>query len=101
MIFVKGDNFVNYALCKDLKKAHKAGVFEDIGIESEQEDRYVSELERRMKALDDKSVYIAVKSFAEQHRETVIRTLDYLDEQQKQKLKMEGEKQQHGGHQNL
>ena len=81
MNFVKGDNFVNYALCKDLVGAHRAGVFPDMGIESAQEDRYVSELERRMKALDEKSVYIAVKSFAEEHRETVIRTLDYLDEQ--------------------
>lgn len=87
MNFVIGDNFVNYTLRKDLIEAHKAGVFEEMGDESEQEDRYVSELERRMKALDDKSVYIAVKSFAEEHRETVIRTLDYLDEQQRKQQK--------------
>ena len=81
MPFVIGENFVNYALLKDLKKAHKAGVFEDFGDDSEQEDRCMSELERRMAALDEKETYIAVKTFAEHHRETVIRTLDYLDEQ--------------------
>lgn len=100
MMFVIGDNFVNYALCTDLKKAHKAGVFEEMGIESEQEDRYVSELERRMKALDAKSVYIAVKSFAEEHRETVIRTLEYLDDQQRQKQR-EGEKRPNGKRENV
>lgn len=81
MPFVIGENFVNYSLLKDLKKAHKAGVFEDMGDDSEQEDRFVSELERRMAALDEKETYIVVKTLVNHHRNTVIKTLEYLDEQ--------------------
>ena len=77
--YVIGENFVNYALLKDLKKAHKAKVFDDMGDDSEQEDRFVSELERRMAALDEKETYIAVKTFVDHHRETVIKTLEYLN----------------------
>lgn len=79
--FVIGDNFVNYALKRDLKKAHKAGVFKDIGDESEQEDRHVSELERRMNALDEKETYIAVKTLIKMHSETFIKTLYYMKEE--------------------
>ena len=84
--YIIGENFVDYALCKDLKKAHKAGVFKDFGDDSEQEDRYVSELNRRMNALDSKSVYIALKAFIKNHRNTVVRTLEYLEKER------EGEK---------
>ena len=73
-----GDTFINYALLKDLEAAYRAGVFPDMGIEDEDEERYVSELERRMIACDEKSVYIAIKSFVAEHRQTVIKTLEYL-----------------------
>lgn len=83
----KGDTFVNYSLLTDLEGAYRAKVFPDMGIDGEEEERYVSELERRMIALDDKSVYIAVKAFVDTHRATVIKTLEYLQ-------KKEGEKKQ-------
>ena len=79
--YIVGETFINYALLKDLKKAHKAGVFDEIGDVSEKEDRYVSELERRMTALDSKSVYIALKAFIKNHRDTVIKTLEYLEKE--------------------
>ena len=77
MPFVIGENFVNYSLLKDLKKAHK-----DMGDDSEQEDRFVSELERRMAALDEKETYIVVKTLVNHHRKTVIRTLEYMEGEQ-------------------
>jgi len=76
-----GDTFVNYALCRDLVKAHDAGVFPDMGIDGEDEERHVSELERRLKAFDDKEVYIAVKTFANHHRKTVVKTLEYMQKE--------------------
>ena len=79
--FVIGDNFVNYALKRELVKANKAGVFEDMGDQSEQEDRHVSEFERRMKALDEKETYIAVATLIRTHSETFIKTLYYLKEE--------------------
>ena len=81
MNYVIGDDFVNYALKRDLVKANKAKVFDDLGDDSEQEDRHVSELERRMKALDDKETYIAVKTLIKNHSETFLKTLYYLKEE--------------------
>ena len=68
-----GDDFIDYELLRELKRAHKAGVFEDFGIDSEEEDRHVSELGRRMKALDEKETYIAVKKLIYSHTETFIK----------------------------
>lgn len=76
---ITGETFINYELLQDIDKAHDAGVFDDMGIEGETEERYVSELERRMNAMDEKSVYIAVKTFAINHRETVKKTLEYME----------------------
>ena len=86
--YVKGDNFVSYTLLEDLRKAYAAGVFHEMGDISENEDRYVSELERRMMALDEKSTYIAIKALVSQHFDTVVKSLAYLKKQ-------EGEKQCH------
>lgn len=79
MNYIVGDTFVNYALTKDLKEAHKAGIFEDFGDDSEQEDRFVSELERRMMAIDEKETYIVVKTLVNTHRKTVAKTLEYME----------------------
>lgn len=77
------DTFVNYALCKDVKKAYKAGVFPDLGDDSEDEDRHISELERRMAALDEKETYITVKTLVTNHRKTFIKTLEYMEGENK------------------
>lgn len=73
-----GENFVNYKLGEEIDKAYDAGVFPDKGIENEDEDRHVSELERRMTALDEKEVFITVKTFVEHHFNTLTKTLKYL-----------------------
>lgn len=31
MRFIIGDDFIDYELCRDVKGAHKAGVFQDFG----------------------------------------------------------------------
>jgi len=77
----KGDTFVDYGLLKDLESAYRAKVFPDMGVEGEDEERYVSELKRRMTALDEKSVYIAIRAFVDAHRTTVIRSLEYLQKE--------------------
>ena len=76
-----GDTFIDYSLLADLEDAYRAKVFPDMGVEGEEEERYVSELKRRMIALDDKSVYVAVKAFVDTHRTTVIKTLEYLQKE--------------------
>ena len=75
------ESFIDFALCKDIVNAHKAGVFEDMGVPGDDEDRYVSELKRRMKAFDEKSVYVAIKTFVKYHRQTVINALEYIEKE--------------------
>lgn len=79
-----GDDFVDYELCRDVRGAHAAGVFKDFGIDSDEEDRHISEFGRRMEALDDKETYIAVKKLLYSHTETFINALYYIKQ-------MEGE----------
>ena len=91
MSFEIGETLIDYQLLKILKKAEAAGVYKDIAVKGENENRYVSELAARMTALDPKSVFIALVMFVENHPETVVKTLDYLDEQYKKNNKEEGE----------
>ena len=76
-----GETLINYDLLKVLDKAEKAGVYKDIAVKGENENRYVSELDARMTALDAKSVFIALNTFIKYHRKTVIKTLEYLEKE--------------------
>ena len=75
--------FVNYALVDNIWDAYKAGVITEIGDVSDEEDRHVSELERRMTALDEKETYVTLKTLKENHWETFVRTIKYLKEGEK------------------
>ena len=79
-----GEAFVNYALLKYIRKAFKARVFDEMGDVSEDEERHVSELERRMKALDEKEVFIATYTFVKYHKETVDKTLAFIEKEGEQ-----------------
>lgn len=73
-----GETFVDYALVQDVEKAHNAGVFEDMGVDGEDEQRYISELKRRVTAFDEKSVYVAIKVFVTHHWDTLTKALKYI-----------------------
>lgn len=77
-MIVIGETFVNYGLLKDIEGAVKAGVIKK-GIDNEDESRHVSELERRLSALDDKETYIAIKTLIKHHKKTVLKTLEYME----------------------
>ena len=74
-----GETLVDYALCEDLEGAKAAGVFVDIAVPGENEDRHVSELGRRMKALDEKETYITVRALVMNHWETFSKSIQYLE----------------------
>jgi len=74
-----GETLVDYALCEDLKDAEKAGVFVDMSVPGENEDRHVSELGRRMKALDEKETYITVRALVTNHWDTFSKSIQYLN----------------------
>lgn len=84
----KGEDFVNYALLRIIKKGFDARVFDEFGEDSEDEDRHVSELDRRMRALDQKEVFVTVKAIVESNWETFAKTIIFL--------KQEGEKNHDG-----
>ena len=76
--------FINYTLMDDIRGAFAARVFLEMGDTSEEEDRHLSELERRMIALDEKETYVVVKTLSESHWDTFLKSIKYL--------KKEGEK---------
>ena len=75
-----GETFINYILCKDVRKAADAGVFE-LGFDTEEERRFISELERRVAVFDDKETYIAVETLIKNNPRTVAKTLAYLEKE--------------------
>lgn len=80
MNFIKGETFVNYSLLEDIEQARKAGVFTDSDVKDENEERHVSELERRMSALDEKETYIVVKTLIKNHWDTFSKSIHYIKE---------------------
>ena len=73
-----GETKIDYGLKKDLEDAERAGVFVDMGVPGENEDRHVSELGRRMNALDEKETYITVRALVMNHWETFSKSIQYL-----------------------
>ena len=74
-----GETLIDYTLCEDLVGAEKAGVFVDMSVPGENEDRHVSELGRRMKALDEKETYITVRALVMNHWDTFSKSIQYLE----------------------
>lgn len=73
--------FIDFDLVKDINKAHEAGVFEEMGDESENEERHVSELKRRMAALDEKETFVTLQALIKHHRKTVIKTFEFMEKE--------------------
>ena len=72
------NGFINYSLMDDVRGAFAARVFSEMGDTSEDEDRHISELERRMIALDEKETYVVVKTLSENHWDTFLKSIRYL-----------------------
>lgn len=75
----KGETLVDYLLKKDLEIAEKAGLFKDCGVPGENEDRHISELGRRMAALDDKEIYVTLRAIVLNHWEAFSKSILYLE----------------------
>ena len=74
-------SFINFALVKDIKKAEKAGVIPDLGYNTENEERHISELERITEAFDEKETYVIVKTLVRSQRKTFVKTLEYMEKE--------------------
>ena len=79
MITDKNESFVNFALMKDVRGAEKDGVIHlNVPLDNVYEEPHLSELERLLRNLDEVETYVAVKALAKHQRNTLIRTLDYM-----------------------
>lgn len=76
-----GENHVNHNLCRHVERVIDAGVIKEMCDDSELERRHITELEERMKALDDKEVYVVVKTLVDYRREAFVRTLEHLEKE--------------------
>ena len=81
---VKDEPFVNFALMKDIEKAIAAGVIHPNAEDNEYEENHLSELERRMRALDEVEDYVTVKTLVKHHRQLFVRILDYMNREGEQ-----------------
>ena len=78
---VQDEPFVNFALMKDIQKAIDAGIIHPNAEDNEYEENHLSELERRMRALDEVEDYVTVKALVKHHRQTFVRILDYMNKE--------------------
>ncbi len=73
---------INYKTQRKIERVVDAGVIGEIGDESELEIRHITELEDRMKALDDKEVFVVINTLVKCHREMFVKTLEYLEREE-------------------
>lgn len=70
---------MNFALMKDVRGAEKDGVIHlNVPLDNVYEEPHLSELERLLRNLDEVETYVAVKALVKHQRNTLIRTLDYM-----------------------
>ena len=72
---------INYKTQRKIERIVDAGVIGEIGDDSELEIRHITELEDRMKALDDKEVFVVINTLVKYHREIFVKTLEYLEKE--------------------
>lgn len=79
MVITVGDPFVNYALCEDVNEAKRDGVIHpNTPEDSEYEESHLSELERRMKALDEVENYVLIRMLVKEREDFLTKILNYI-----------------------
>ena len=76
-------NGINYLLLREIKDAIDAGVLN--ATYSNFNEPSVSELECRIKALDEIDVYVVIKTLTKYRRQLFVDILEYMNEQERGK----------------
>lgn len=71
---------LNYILLRKIKKAIDKGVIN--GMYSNFNEPSISELERRIKVLDEIDVYVVIETLVKYRRELFVNILEYMNEQE-------------------
>lgn len=86
MILPPDEPYVNYSLMKDIRTARAAGLIHpNTSLEDSREQNHLSELERRLRALDEVENYIAVKTLVKYHKKIFLKILEYMNEEGEKK----------------
>ena len=73
---------INFALMKDIRAAEAAGIIHpNASLDTEIEEKYLSELERVLRVLDEVENYVAVKTLVSYHKQLLINILEYMDKE--------------------
>jgi len=73
---------VNWMLASEIKEAIDSGVID--GMYSNFNEPSISELERRIRALDEIDTYVVVKTLVKYRRELFVNILEYLNKKAKE-----------------
>jgi len=73
---------VNWVLASDIKQAIDEGVID--GMYSNFNEPSISELERRMKALDEIDTYVVINTLVKYRRQLFVNILEYLNKKAKE-----------------
>lgn len=71
--------FINYGLMNDIERIVDAGVLNETSADPSFDERHLSELYRMVSAMDEIEIYVVIRSAVENHRETVVNTLEYME----------------------
>ena len=73
---------INFALMKDIRAAEAAGVIHpNAPINTEIEEKYLSELERVLRVLDEVENYVAIRTLVDYHKPLFVKILEYMNKE--------------------
>lgn len=74
--------FVNFALMNEVQKAYDDGIIHlNVPLNGEYEENHLSELERRLRPLDEVENYVAITTLIKYHRNLLVKILEYMNKE--------------------
>ncbi len=71
--------FINYSLMDDIEQIVDAGVLQEVNNDPTYGDRHLSQLYKMVEAMDDAEIYTIIKSAVDNHKETLQKSLEYIN----------------------
>lgn len=71
--------FINYKLMDDIEQIVDQGVLQEVTDDPTYGDRHLSQLYKMVQAMDPDEIYTIIKSAVDNHKETVQKSLDYIN----------------------
>lgn len=73
---------INFSLMKDIRAAEAAGVIHpNAPLDTEIEEKYLSELERVLRVLDEVENYVAIRTLVDYHKPLFVKILEYMNKE--------------------